>query len=138
MQSIFILAVFVYIENDPKWVQKIANYTKKYVNEVTSWLSGTKIPTIVVRYEDMVKDTRTQLQRMLDFLKYPYTEERLDCVMKHQIETFHRKHDHQFNPFTDEQERSFVKAMKLVEPILNLYDISYKDVIDAYDDKVVN
>ena len=25
-------------------------------------------------YEDLMKDTKTQLQRMLDFLAYPYTE----------------------------------------------------------------
>ena len=121
----------MYAENDPKWLHLISNYSLRYVKITNSWLS-TKIPTIVVRYEDLVKDTRTQLQRMLEFLQYPYTEERLDCVMKNQIETFHRKH-HEFDPFTDQQKQEFIKVMKQVEPLFNLYNTSYRDIIDAHD-----
>jgi len=89
-----------------------------------------KIPVIVVRYEDMVKDTRTQLQRMLNFLKYPYTKERLDCVMKHQIETFHRKHDKEFDPFTNRQQVRLLGIMRAIEPLLNRYHASYSDMYD--------
>ena len=96
------------------------------------WLNITtaNVPTIVVRYEDMLRDTRGQLRRMLDFLKYPYTEDRLDCVLNHQIQTFHRQHHRNFDPFTSEQKRNFVRIMKQVEPLLNLYNTSYRDIID--------
>ena len=88
---------------------------------------GSRIPTIVVRYENLVMDTRTQLQRMLEFLQYPYTKERLDCVINHQVETFHRNH-HSFDPFTDEQKQKFVKIIKQVESLLSLYNTSYRDL----------
>ena len=77
-----------------------------------------------------MKDTRTQLQRMLDFLQYPYTEERLDCVINNQVETFHRKHDHEFDPFTTRQRVRFLGIMKTIEPLLNKYGISYSDKYD--------
>ena len=116
----------MYIENDPKWQQFISNYSERYVKMTKSWLSSkdTKIPTIVVRYEDLVKDTRTQLQRMLEFLQYPHSKERLDCVVNHQVETFHRK-QHVFDPFTDGQKQNFVTIMEQVQQLLNLYNTSY-------------
>ena len=115
-------------EDDPTWQWFISDYSKRYVKMINSWLSskGTKIPTIVVRYEDLVTDTRTQLQRMLEFLQYPCTKEQLDCVINHQVETFHRK-QHSFDPFTDEQKQKFIKIMKQVEPLLTLYNTSYRD-----------
>lgn len=109
--------------------QFISQLSSRYTKTLNFWLR-VDIPAIVVRYEDLVKDTRTQLQRMLDFLKYPYTEERLDCVVNHQIETFHRKHYHKFDPFTDNQKRNFVKIMKHVEPLLNMHNTTYSDIID--------
>ena len=89
------------------------------------------MPVIVVRYEDLVADTRTELQRMLDFLNCPCTKERMDCVMDHQIETFHRKHQQNFDPFTKQQKEQLIKTMKQVEPLFNLHNASYRDFIDA-------
>ena len=110
-----------------EWQRYALSAGYRYQQTVERWLKEPKIPLIVVRYEDLVKDTKTQLERMLDFLDYPYTEERLDCVISHQIETFHRKHDHEFDPFTTRQHLRLLGIMKSVEPLLNKYGTSYSD-----------
>ena len=106
----------------------LIKYADKYFNTLAIWLDG-HIPVVVVRYEDLLKDTRTQLRRMLDFLEFPYTEERLDCVINHQVQTFHRKHSHNFDPFSPALHRKFLQVMKQVEPLLNKYDVSYQDLL---------
>jgi len=106
----------------------LIKYADKYLNTVTMWLDG-HIPVIVVRYEDLLKDTRTQLRRMLDFLEFPYTEERLDCVINHQVQTFHRRHSQNFDPFSPAVHQKFLQVMKQVEPLLNKYDASYQDLL---------
>jgi len=85
---------------------------------------------MVVRYEDLLKDVRTQLRRMLDFLDFPYTEERLDCIANNQEQKFHRKHDNDFDPFTKRQRQTLLSVMNSLEPLLNRYNTSYKDLYD--------
>lgn len=77
-----------------------------------------------------MKDTRKQLRRMLDFLEHPYTEERLNCVISHQIDTFRRKHVQEFDPFSPSQRQSLLQIMKTIEPLLNKYGTGYSDMYD--------
>ena len=110
------------------WKRYAISAAYRYQRTVERWLKEPTIPTIVVRYEDLVTDTRTQLQRMLEFLQYPYTKERLDCVINHQVETFHRKHNHEFDPFTTRQRQKLHDVMKAIEPLLNKHGTSYSDM----------
>jgi len=112
---------------DDKFFIKFAD---KFLKTVEIWLDG-HIPVIVVRYEDLLRDTKTQLRRMLDFLEFPYTEERLDCVINHQVQTFHRKHSHNFDPFSPALHQKFSQVMNEAEPLLNKYDVSYKDLLTS-------
>ena len=112
------------------WKRYALSAGYRYQRTVERWLKEPTIPVIVVRYEDLVKDTRLQLQRMLEFLQYPYTKERLDCVVNHQVETFHRKHDREFDPFTARQRQSLLNVMKAIEPLLNKHGTSYSDMFE--------
>ena len=111
-----------------EWQRYAVSAGYRYQRTVERWLKDATVPLIVIRYEDLVKDTKTQIQRMLDFLEYPYTKQRLDCVVSHQIETFHRKHDHEFDPFATRQRLNLLGIMKAVEPLLNKYGASYSDM----------
>ena len=104
----------------------LTKYSDRYLKTVTVWLDG-HIPVIVVKYEDLLRDTRTQLRRMLNFLEFPYTEERLDCVINHQVQTFHRKHAHNFDPFSPALHRKISEVMHQAEPLLNKFNVSYKE-----------
>lgn len=120
--------MLLYLVDNPEWRRYALSAGYRYQRTVERWLKVLKIPTIVVRYEDLVKDTRTQLQRMLDFLQYPYTEKRLDCVVNHPVETFHRTHYHEFDPFTTRQRLRLLGIMKTIEPLLNKHGTSYSDI----------
>ena len=116
------------IVDSTEWQRYAISAGYRYQRTVERWLKESTIPLIVVRYEDLMKDTRKQLQRMLDFLEYPFTEERLACIASNRVETFHRQHNHDFDPFTTNQRLSLLHIMKMVEPLLNKYGASYSDM----------
>ena len=128
LNRFILLYHYCHLVDNIEWQRYALSAGYRYQRTVERWLKEPTIPLIVVRYEDLAKDTKTQLQRMLEFLNYPYTEEILDCVVTHQIETFHRKHDHEFDPFTTKQRLSLLGIMKAVEPLLNKYGASYSDM----------
>ena len=65
---------------------------------------------LVIRYEDLKKDTSVSLRRMLDFLQVPYTEQRLQEVITQGFKDFKRKHSEEFDHYTREQ-REFVRSV---------------------------
>lgn len=69
-------------------------------------------PVIVVKYEDMKTNTSMELQRMLDFLQFPYSETQLQSLVSKGYNTFKRNHslDGDFERFTPAQ-RLFVNSL---------------------------
>ena len=65
---------------------------------------------LVIRYEDLKKDTSGNLRRMLDFLQVPYTEQRLQDVITQGFDNFKRNHSEEFDHYTREQ-REFVRSV---------------------------
>ena len=55
---------------------------------------------LVVRYEDLLEDTVTEVKCILHFLKVPFFKEHLQSLKKTGFEQFHRKHSHGFDYFT--------------------------------------
>ena len=49
-------------------------------------------PVLIVGYENLMKNTYTELKKMLDFIGYPYSEDDILCTVKSSGENFHRNH----------------------------------------------
>lgn len=70
-------------------------------------------PVLVVKYEDLKSDSLTQVKRMLQFLRVPYSDEELHKRLSTDYGRFHRKHTGvEFDHYTPEQ-RQYVTAMVL-------------------------
>jgi len=83
------------------------------------------VPTVVVQYERLSTNLYTELKKMLDFLGVSYTESDIQCAIKSTTETFHRKHNKQFYPYTPEQRQVVLQEIQNVSEILHKYNITY-------------
>ena len=92
---------------------------------VDYWLDEVNIPVLVIKYEDMLTDLSTQLKKMLDFLQVPYSKTQVDCVLKSQLNRFHRKKVSNFDHYTPELRKMVLEELKKLEPILSKYNITY-------------
>ena len=106
------------------WKKAVVTYSKTWGKHVQI-LDSLKTPILVVKYENLLTDLHTELKRMMEFLKIPYTEEGLQCTIKSTIEGFHRKHDKVNDPFTAEQRELVQAQINLANEVLHHYNISY-------------
>ena len=88
------------------------------------WLNYTKIPVLLVGYENLQKDTYTELKRMLDFIGYPYSEDDVLCAVKNSGESFHRKHTKDIYPYSPELQTFILNEIKEVVADLSKHNIS--------------
>ena len=100
-------------------------YSKGWTSHIQNFLRSPKTPTLVVKYENLLTDLHTELKRMMEFLKIPYTEEDLQCTINSTIEGFHRKHDKVNDPYTPEQRKLVQAQINLANGVLRHYNISY-------------
>lgn len=52
-------------------------------NHVRSWTAQPKVPTLVIRYEDMIDDAADQLRKAVQFLGHAPDENRIDVAVEH-------------------------------------------------------
>ena len=84
-------------------------------------LKGNKTgrPVLVVKYEDLKSDSLTQVKRMLEFLKVPYSDEELKKRLSEDFKTFHRSHTNDdFDHFTPYQRKVVLEIVKEVVMML--------------------
>ena len=82
---------------DPDHEDHYEHFQKSALSEVQVWrdiavdwlLVGREV--MVVHYEDMVRDTRKQLERVLDFLNFNASEDRLKCVESFSFSKYKRR-----------------------------------------------
>jgi len=107
------------------WKKAVVTYSKTWGKHVQI-LDSLKTPILVVKYENLLTDLHTELKRMMEFLKIPYTEEGLQCTIKSTIEGFHRIHSKNVtDPYTPDQRMAVLTEIKLANELLRTYNISY-------------
>lgn len=68
-------------------------------------------PVMVVRYEDLKKNTKYELRRMLDFMQVPYRQSQLDKIVNKGYSKYKRKKTlKEFDHYTLEQ-REYVRSV---------------------------
>jgi len=110
-----------------KWQGKIIEMTNGWLKHIlTCLLEQSKVPMLVVKYENLKSNLFMEVKRMLDFLEVPYTDQDIECTVKSNIESFHRQHhDKSFYPYTPEQRQSIIDVIKEANEVLNQYGIDY-------------
>ena len=116
---------FSYIDNNPAWESHVKKQAGTWKSEVMQWLNYKQVPVHIVGYENLVKDTYTELKKILDFLEYPYTKKDVLCTVKHAGETFHRNHvKKDLQPFSQELQKFVLNEIKQVDAALLKHNIS--------------
>lgn len=64
-----------------KLLNSLPQEVSSWSNHVTSWIEQKEIPLIVIRYEDLLFNTTTELLRIVDFLKLNSTEEEIKIAV---------------------------------------------------------
>ncbi|XP_065919790.1 uncharacterized protein [Dysidea avara] len=111
--------------NNKRWDETVKQYATSWSHHIRTWLGTVKVPTVVIQYERLSTNLYTELRKMLDFLGVSYTESDIQCTIKSTTETFHRKHDKNFDPYTPEQRRLILREIQAVGKILHKYNIIY-------------
>lgn len=94
-----------FLEHNSAWNTEVRITSRRWVSQVKAWLNYKEVPVLIVGYENLVKDTYTELKRMLDFIEYPYSDEDVKCTIKNSLEAFHRNHTKKVNPYSPDQQK---------------------------------
>lgn len=98
-----------------------------------AWVSNNhNHPVLVVMYEDLKKDTLTELKRMLDFLQVPYSRSRLIEVVSRGYSTYKRQHVEEFDHYTTEQREVVCSAIERVSKALQENSLLVKANVSSY------
>ena len=119
--------------NFTRWRKFVDFNAKEFTKLVHYWLEEAGISSVlVIKYEDMLINLDTQLRRMLDFLQVAYTDKDIDCVANNKLESYHRKKSKPFDHYNPADRQLVLTNLMSVEPLLNKYGVSYKDVLVHY------
>ena len=92
-------------------------------------------PVLVVKYEDLKSDSLTQVKRMLEFLRVPYSEEELQKRLSQDYGKFHRNKTYSsssFDPYTPEQRKYILTMIQDVVDLLKTHNNGSTFGIEEY------
>jgi len=116
----------IYLYTGEAWDNAVKIYSSIWQAHIKKFLASLKTPTLVVKYENLITDLHTELKRMMEFLKFPYTEDDLQCTINSTIEGFHRKHNKNItDPYTPDLRKFVMAQINLAKNILHQYNITY-------------
>ena len=121
------LCHLIYVGNNPKWDKKVKDIAYWWRIHVKQWTTGNHI-THVVKYENLLIDLKAELQKMLDFFDYSYTESDIDCTIHSSTDRFHRTHSSRaLDKYTEEQKAEINKQIKIANQVLQKFKIEYQE-----------
>lgn len=87
---------------------------------VKDWVSSHgRHNILVVKYEDLKRNTVHQVKRILTFLKIPYTDQDLEGRLARGFDSFHRSHKPNFEHYTPLQRQRVLRAINDTIELLN-------------------
>ncbi len=119
--------------NNEDWNNYIELKGARWLRQIGGWLTLAKdYPILVVRYEDLKADTLGQVERMLDFLGVPYTEEEIKRRLGEGFPTFYRNHTDSFEHFTPYQRVFIEDVVDEAVSVLKRYGVEGVMNFDGY------
>ena len=110
---------------NPNWEWFLQYKSTLWSYQIKTWLDQSKVPVHIVQYENLVANTRQELQKVLKFLKYPVSEKILDCVLETSDGYFKRTKHLNFDPYSQENVATVLRTISQATPFLKQYGITY-------------
>ena len=76
--------------NYTEWKTFVKEGAKRWAKLIESWVENS-MDYLIVTYEDLKADPKTELIRIMEYLDQPVNEDRLSCVLRHLEGPFHRE-----------------------------------------------
>ena len=111
------------LENNVAWKNKVRKETRDWKIHILQWLNYRQVPMHIVGYENLKKNTYTELKKILDFLEYPYAEDDILCAIR-TSEAFHRNHTKDLHPFSSSLQKFVLNEIRQVSTTLLKHNIS--------------
>ena len=91
-----------------KWNKFSESYLKQWIKRLNNWVfDNHSHPVVVVSYEDIKRDTIGEVEKILDFLKFPYSHSELVERLREDYTVFQRPHTNDdFQHFSPEQKEN--------------------------------
>ena len=88
-----------------RWVKFAEFYVERWRERTVNWVLGNdKHPVHVVNYENLKRDTVGEVEKILDFLQFPYSHDELTERLRENYTEFQRVHTHKsFQHYSPEQ-----------------------------------
>ena len=109
--------VYSILSGNERWEGFFEFYLKQWVNRLKNWVFlNNRHPVHVVSYEDLRNDIVREVEKILEFLQFPYTHYDLVQKLRVDFNTFKRSHrsDDEFQHFSPEQEEQLKQALNTV------------------------
>lgn len=107
--------------NNSKWEHFVHEEAMTWYQTVKGWvMNNMKHPILVVKYEDMVQNTKLELERILEFVQVPYSRQQLVRVVEAGYREYKRPHDVEFEHYTVKQKEYVCSLVAAVAPVLAL------------------
>ena len=119
----------MYVGENKDWMSFIYSSALKWSQHVRFWLGPHRphnASVLVVKYEKLLTDLRTELVRIMKYLDYPYTEDDLQCTINSNTLAFRRNHSVYVEHYTQSEVDMMYKQIKLANKLLKNHNISYK------------
>ena len=114
-----------FVGDNSEWKRTMTEFATKWQEHVSYWLQRRDIPVLVVSYERLKQNLYGELKRMLDFTKYPYTMDDIQCTIDNFNGQYHRNHTRHFDPYTANQKVIIYQQIALVSGLLKKHNIAY-------------
>ncbi len=88
------------------WNEYIRERMERWKSHISGWIVGGKFnPFLVIRYEDVKKNSAKEVLKMVKFLGFQdlFTEESVQDKLKEGYSSFYRNHEDDFEHFTAQQ-----------------------------------
>lgn len=100
---------------------------------VLTWIiSNHNHSVLIVKYEDIINNTESELRRMLDFLQVPYSSSRLKEVVTRGYKKYRREHSEMFEHYTTGQRDTVRSTIERVSKCLKESGLLEKGNVTLY------
>lgn len=110
-----------------------------WLKRIRNWIvqQPPQHPVMVVKYEDLKEDTLREVERILTFLKLPFSREEVSEKLARDFTTFKRPHREgdNFKRYTDKQMASMKSTVMEAIQLIEDNDISDIVTLDEYLEK---
>lgn len=125
------MCTFFLTGNNSNWKKFAHNIGNRWQKTIIKW-STSNHSVLVVKYEDLEKDSLSQVVRMLDFLNQDYNRTELAAKLEGGFTDFQRSHGDSYEHYTEDQKREVNAMIMETVNILKAHNLDHLFPISDY------